>query len=143
VTIPAGATSQTFTIATVDAPPTQTATIAAAYGGSSQTAGFRIVAYPNLVAVSCSPATAAGGTTIQCTGTLGAPSSASGWRLVVASSDPASVTAPAAVSIPPSSVTFPFSLATGTVSSVTAVTVSISDADSGFSLWTVGISVTP
>jgi hypothetical protein len=142
VTIPAGGTSQTFTIATVDAPPTQTAMITATYGGSGQTATFRIVAYPNLVAVSCNPSTAAAGTTIQCSGTLGTPGSASGWRLALASSDPA-VTAPATVTLPPGSTTFQFPLATGTVSSVTAVTVKITDADSGFTLWTVGISVSP
>ena len=112
------------------------------YGGSSQTATLRAVAYPNLVAMSCNPSTAAAGTAIQCSGTLGTPGSASGWRLALASSDPA-VTAPPTVTLPQASTTFQFSLATGTVSSVTAVTVRITDADSGFTLWTVGISVSP
>ena len=142
VTIPAGATSQSFTIATVDAPPTQTATITATYGGSSQTATVTVVAYPNVIGVSCSSSTPSAGTTVQCTGTLGTPSSPSGWRLALATSDP-SVTAPATVTVPPSSLTFQFSLATRTVSSVTAVTVSITDAASGFLLWTLGISVSP
>jgi hypothetical protein len=142
VTIPAGATSQSFTIATVDSPPTTTATIAAAYGGVSQTAIVTVVAYPNLVAVSCTPTTAVAGTTVQCTGTLASPSPAGGWQLALASSDP-SVTPPATVTVAPAAVTFQFSMATGSVASVTAVTVAIVDAKSGLSLWTVGLSVSP
>jgi hypothetical protein len=34
-------------------------------------------------------------------------------------------------------------MATGSVASVTAVTVAIVDAKSGLSLWTVGLSVSP
>jgi hypothetical protein len=142
VTIPAGSTSQSFTIATVDSPPTTTATISAAYGGVSQTATVTVVAYPNLVAVSCTPTTAVAGTTVQCTGTLASPSPAGGWQLALASSD-ASVSPPATVTVAPAALTFQFSLATGSVSSVTAVTVAIVDAKSGLSLWTVGLSVSP
>jgi hypothetical protein len=142
VTIPSGATSQTFTIATIDAPPTESATIVASYGGSSQSATITIVAYPVVAAVTCSPATVSGGATIQCSGTLGAPGAASGWRLALASSD-ASVTPPPRLTTTPGSSTFQFSLTTSAVSSPTSVTVSIYDADSGFSLWTLGISVTP
>jgi hypothetical protein len=142
VTIPAGATSQTFAIATIDAPPTEPATIVASYGGSSQSSTLTVVAYPTVTAVSCSPATATGGTTIQCTGTLGAPGSSSAWRLALASSD-ASVKLPTTLTTTAGSSTFQFSLETTTVASVTAVTVNIYDAVSGFTLWTLGISLTP
>ena len=142
VTIPAGASSQTFTIATLDAPPTMTATITATYGGSSQTATVTVLAYPNVIAVSCTPTTATAGTTVQCSGTLGSAAPAGGWRLALASSD-ASVTAPAIVTAAPASQTFQFSLATGPVSSLTSVVVRISDAQSGLSLWSIGLSVSP
>jgi hypothetical protein len=142
VMIPAGSTSQAFTIGTVDTPPTTTATIAAAYGGVSQTATVTIVAYPHLVALNCAPATAVAGTTVQCTGTLASPSPAGGWQLALASSDP-SVSPPATVTVAPSASTFQFSMATAAVSAATAVTVAVVDAKSGLSLWTIGLSVTP
>jgi hypothetical protein len=142
VTIPAGAASQTFTIATLDAPPTMTATITATYGGSSQTATVTVLAYPNVIAVSCTPTTATGGTTVLCSGTLGSQAPAGGWRLALVSSD-ASVTAPAIVTVAPVSQTFQFSLATGAVSTLTSVVVRISDEQSGLSLWSIGLSVSP
>jgi hypothetical protein len=142
VTIPAGTTSQTFTITTINAPPTTTATITATYAGASQTATLIVLAYPNVVGVSCTPTNPTGGTTVQCTGTLASPSPAGGWRLSVASSDP-SVTVPASVTVPSSSLTFPFSLGTTAVSSVTIVSVEIFDVQSGLRLWGLVISVTP
>jgi hypothetical protein len=142
VIIPAGSMSQSFTIATVLSPPTTTATISATYGGVSQTANVTVVAFANLVAVSCSPTTAVGGTAIQCTGTLASPSPTGGWLLAMASSDP-SVAPPPAVAVPAGATTFQFSLATSPVSAATAVTVAIVDAKSGMSLWTLGLSVSP
>jgi hypothetical protein len=142
VVIPAGSMSQAFTIGTVDTPPTTTATIAAAYGGVSQTATVTIVAYPHLVALSCAPTTAVAGTPVQCTGTLASPSPAGGWQLALASSDP-SVSPPSTVIVAASASTFQFSMATGAVSAATAVTVAVVDAKSGLSLWTIGLSVTP
>ena len=142
VTIPAGATSQTFTIATLDAPPTRLATITATYGGSSQSATVTVVAYAKIVAVSCATTTPSAGATVACTGTLDGPSPASGWQLALAPSD-ASVTVPARVTVPASSQTFQFSLTIGSVTAVTAVVVNIADAQSGLSLWNVGLSVSP
>jgi hypothetical protein len=95
-----------------------------------------------VVAMSCTPANPTGGTTVQCTGTLSSASPAAGWRLACASSDP-SVTAPASVTVPPSSLTFQFSLATATVTSATVVSVQIFDAQSGLPLWGQIITVSP
>jgi hypothetical protein len=142
MTIPAGATTQTFTITTINAPPTTTATITATYAGTSQTATLIVVAYPNVVGVSCTPTNPTGGATMQCTGTLASPSPAGGWRLTCASSDP-SVIVPASVTVPPSSLTFQFALGTAAVSSVTFVSIQIFDAQSGLPLWGQIISVTP
>jgi hypothetical protein len=142
VMIPAGAASQTFTIATLNAPPTRLATITASYGGSSQSAAVTVVAYASVVAVSCATTTPAAGATVSCTGTLDGPGPAGGWLLALATSD-ASVSAPPRVSVPASSQTFQFSLAIGPVTAVTAVVVNITDAASGLSLWNIGLSVSP
>jgi hypothetical protein len=142
MTIPAGTTTQSFPITTINQPPTTTAAITATYAGTSQTATLIVVAYPSVVGVSCTPTNPTGGTTVQCTGTLASPSPAGGWRLAFASSDP-SVSVPASVTVPPSSLTFRFPLATTAVSSVTVVSVEIADARSGHPLWGQLISVTP
>jgi hypothetical protein len=142
VTIPAGATTQTFTIATINAPPTTTAMITATFGDTSQTAPLTIVAYPSVVGVRCSPTSPTGGASMECVGTLASPSPAAGWRLTCATSDP-SVIAPAGVTVPPSSLTFQFALATTAVSSVTAVSVQLYDAPSGLPLWGFVVSVMP
>jgi hypothetical protein len=142
VMIPAGATSQTFTIATLDAPPTRLATITATYGGSSQSATVTVLAYPTVVAVTCATTTPSAGATVSCTGTLDGPTPPGGWQLAVLASD-ASITVPSRVTVPASSQTFQFSLTIGSVAATTAVVVNISDAQSGLSLWNVGLSVSP
>jgi hypothetical protein len=141
VIVPPGATSQTFTINTTNAPPTTTAAITASYAGASQSATLTVVAYPSVVAMSCSPTTPSGGATVQCTGTLSGPSPAQGWKLLGASSDP-SVTVPA-IMVPPSSTTFQFAMTTTVVTVLTTVTVQLYDAQSGLPLWGQAISVTP
>lgn len=141
VIVTPGATSQTFTINTTNAPPTTTAAITATYAGASQSATLTVVAYPSIVVVSCSPTTPSGGATVQCTGTLSGPSPAQGWKLVGASSDP-SVTVPA-ITVPPSSTTFQFAMTTTAVTVLTTVTVQLYDAQSGLPLWGQAISVTP
>ena len=142
VMIPAGSTSQAFTIATLYGSPTTTVTITASYGGISQAATVTVLSFPNVVAISCTPAAPKGGTPVQCSGTLASPSPDAGWVLALASSD-ASVSVPPTVTVAPSALTFQFTLATGAVSSVTPVTVGVADARSGVSLWTIGLSVTP
>jgi hypothetical protein len=142
VIIPGGATSQSFTIATINAPPTTTATITASYGGASHTTTLVVVAYPNVVALTCTPASATGGTPVSCSGTLAGPSPAAGWRLNVAASDP-SVVVPAGVTVGPSSQTFQFSLGTTTVTAATTVSVQLFDAQSGLALWSQILTVTP
>ena len=141
VTIPAGATAQTFTITTINAPPTTTAMITATFGGTTQTAPLTIVAYPSVVGVKCTPANPTGGASMECVGTLASPSPA-GWRLTCATSDP-SVVAPPAVTVPPSSLTFQFTLGTTVVTSPTTVSVQLYDAQSGLPLWGFVVSVTP
>jgi hypothetical protein len=142
VTVPAGATTQTFTISTVNAPPTTTATITATYAGASRTTTLVVIAFPTVVGVSCSTITPQGGTGVQCTGTLSGPAPAGGWRLAFASSDP-SVTVPGVVTIPASGVSFQFTLATTTVTAATVVSVEVFDALSGLALWGQILTVSP
>ncbi len=142
VTIAAGATSQSFTITTIDAPPTRVATITALYGGSSQSATVTVVAYPNVIGVSCATTTPSAGATDSCTGTLDGPAPPGGWQLALLASD-ASVTVTSRVTVSASSQTFQFSLTIGSVATTTAVVVNISDAQSGLSLWNLGLSVSP
>jgi hypothetical protein len=142
VVVPAGATSQTFAIATTNAPPTAVTTISATYAGATQTATLTVIAYPVVVGMTCTPSNPSGGATVQCTGTLAGPSPASGFTLVVASSN-AAVTAPPPFAVASSAQSFQFSLQTTTVTASTPVTVQVFDSSSGFTLWTVGLSVVP
>jgi len=142
IVVPAGATSQTFTIATINAPPTTTATISATYAGASQTATLVIVSYTSVASLTCSSPTPQGGTTVQCAGTLSGPAPSTGVRLSLASSDP-SITVPSGVTVAPGSQSFQFALATTTVAAVTPVSVEIFDALSNLPLWGQIFSVTP
>ena len=142
VVVPGGATTQTFNIATINAPPTTTATITATYAGVTQAAPLVVLAYPNVVNVTCTPTTVKGGTSVPCTGTLSGPAPAGGWRIVCTTSDP-SVTSPGTFTVPASSTTFQFTLGTTAVTTATLVNVQLTDVQSGISLWGQLISVTP
>ncbi len=142
VTAPGGATTQTFTVSTINTAATTTATITAAYAGGSQIATLVVLGYPTVIGASCATITAQGGTSVQCAGTLASPAPAGGWRLTFAASDP-SVTGPAVVNVAAGSVTFPFTLVTTTVSISTVASVEIFDAQSGLALWGQVLTVTP
>jgi trimeric autotransporter adhesin len=141
VLIPGGAMLQTFTVNTVNVSPTTTATITASVGGSSQAANLTVLAYPNIVSLTCSPTTLTGGGTIQCAGTLAGPAPSGGWRLSFASSDP-SVVVPGPLTIPSGSSSFQFAMTTNAVTAATTVSVQIYDLGSGLALWGQIISVT-
>jgi hypothetical protein len=142
VVVPAGASFQTFAIATSDIAPTETAIISATYGGITRTATLTVVAYPVIVGVNCVPSSPSGGVAMLCTGTLAGPSPATGWRLTIASSD-AAVTPVSPVTVAPAAQTFQFTLQTATVSATTLVTIQIFDSASGLTLWTAGLSIAP
>lgn len=141
VVVPAGASSQTFAIATTNAPPTTTATLTATYAGATQRATLVVVAFPVVSGLSCSPGAVSGGAVVQCSGTL-AGASAAGWPLLLASSN-AAVVVPDRLTVAPGAQAFQFAMQTTTVTASTAVTVVISDASSGYALWTVALTVSP
>jgi hypothetical protein len=142
VTVPAGATTQTFPITTIDAPPTTTVTITASYGGVSQTASVTVIAFPVVSDVNCSPSVATGGTAVQCSGTLATPAPAGGWTLSLSSSDP-SATVPATVVVPAAASTFAFTASTTPVVSAVVVNLQVSDSVSGLPLFRISITVSP
>jgi len=132
VTIPAGATSQTFTIATVNVPPSATVTISATYGGSTQSLPLTVWAYPVVASLQCSPANPTGGATLQCSGML--TSSPNGWTLALAT-DNSAASVPASVTVPPGGTTFQFAVATTSVSSATTFTIQVTDAPTGLVIY--------
>jgi hypothetical protein len=142
VTVAEGTTSQTFTITTVDSPPTTTATITATFAGASQTAALTIAAYPNISSVGCSSVTPTGGSSVPCTGTLADPAPAGGWPLVL-TSDNSAAAVPASVTVPASSSTFQFTVVTTSVLAATTVTIQVVDPQSGIVLFTKVLSVNP
>jgi hypothetical protein len=143
VVIPAGATSQTFDIATTNNPPTTVATITASYAGISQSATLTVAALPSVVAMTCSPAAPSGGAVMLCTGTLSSAAPSTGWQLAIASSSSTATPASPTVTVAPGARTFQFSLQTSAVSAITPVTIQVFEAASGAILWTLGISVGP
>jgi hypothetical protein len=142
VTVPEGATTQTFPITTLDTPPTAVVTITATYGTSTDTASVTIIAHPIVTDVSCTPGTATGGTPVQCTGTLSSPAPAGGWTLALSSSDP-SAAVPSTIPVPASAATFAFTATTTPVASGTVANLQVSDAASGLVLFRISITVSP
>ncbi len=141
VTIPAGATNQTFSIATVDAPPTATATITASYAGTSNSAALTVWAFPTIVGVHCSPGNPSGGATVQCTGSI-APASATGWTLALAS-DNSAASVPQTVAVAAGASDFQFAIATTAVSAPTTATVQVFDAPTGLVVWRMLLTISP
>ena len=142
VTVPAGATSQTFPIATLNAPPTTTATITATYAGVSQAVPLTIVAYPVVTTLSCSNINPTGGTSVDCNGTLASPAPSAGWSLALISNNSAA-TVPDHVTVPPAGSTFHFTVATQTVTVATSVVIDVADAASGLVLFSDALNITP
>ena len=123
-------------------PPTTTVTITATYAGVRQTAPLTVVAYPIVVAVSCSNVSPTGGTAVDCTGTLASPAPAGGWSLaLISNSDLATV--PNRVAVPSSNETFQFTIATQAVTLATNVVIQVADAASGFVLFSDSLNLTP
>src|SRR5262249_37211231 len=133
VVVPTGATSQTFTIATTDAPPNQTVTITATYGGESQSTTLTVWAHPIVNAFSCSPAGVSGGATLQCVGTL-SNSAPGGWTLGLAT-DNSAASVPGTLTVGPGATTFQFAVTTTAVSAATTVTIQVADAPTGLVVW--------
>ena len=127
VTVPAGASSATFTVNTYRVAATMTANIKSTFGGITRSAVLTVdpaaAAAPTLSTVLLNPTSVVGGT--ASTGTVSLSAAApSGGALVTLSSSSTAATVPASVSVAAGATSATFNVATGTVTAATAATVS-------------------
>ena len=124
VTIAAGATSATFTIATSAVAASAPATISASYGGITKTATLTVLPAP-LTGVSVSPASVTGGTSAVGTATLGGPAPAGGASVLLGSNS-AAATVPASVTIAAGATSATFTVSSHAVAASTPATLTAS-----------------
>ena len=121
VTVPAAATTATFSISTNAVAKDETLTVTAALNQTQKTANLTILA-PTLASVSVAPSSVVGGVSSVCTATLIGIAPAGGMTVQLASSNPAA-TVPASVVISGGSKTAQFTITTSAVTSNTSVTI--------------------
>ncbi len=123
LTIPAGATSATFTIATVSVAASTQATISVSYGGTTKTAALTVLPNTVLTTVSVAPTSVSGGVSAQGAATLSGPAPAGG-AVVQLSSNSAFARVPASVTVPAGSTSATFTVTTSAVTTSTQATIS-------------------
>jgi hypothetical protein len=140
ITIPAGKSSATFTIATKKANVNVLVTITATYNGVTQSGQVELTHSPALAELTINPTTVKGGKTATGTVTLNAPAPKSGLVVTLKSDTPGAANVPASVTVPAKSTTATFTVTTNTVTSNTAANIS---AVGNFVRKVVTITVTP
>ena len=126
VTVAAGSTSESFTIATRAVAGATLVTISASFGGVTMTAPLTVLSFAPDVAlrsISLSPAGVIGGTTSQGTLTLDGPAGVGGALVTLSSATPGVATVPASVTIAAGSTSGTFTVSTSRVSSPTMVAI--------------------
>ncbi len=122
VTVPAGSTSQTFTLTANNVTSQATVQISALYGGTTLTQTLTI--NPWLNALSLSSSRVVGSNPVTGTITLNAPAPSGGLPVTITASDPSvTVSSGGTVTVPAGSNTQTFTLATSTVTAGTSVTI--------------------
>jgi hypothetical protein len=123
VTVPAGATSATFTVDTYKVSVPMVASIRGTFGGVTQTAVLTVnpTAAPTLSALSINPASVVGGNSATGTVTLSAAAPAGGV-VVTLSDNSAAVTVPASVTVPAGATSANFTITTTSVTASTSAT---------------------
>ena len=126
VTIPAGQTSTTFTVATFPKASDSSATITATYLAGSQAAALLVTANAPAVlsALSISPAATLAGAAATGTVTLSSAAPAGGASVALATSDPLVATVPASVLVASGQTSASFTISSGSVPSDCAVEIS-------------------
>ncbi|MGA3043005.1 MAG: DUF4082 domain-containing protein [Bryobacteraceae bacterium] len=125
VTVPAGATSATFTATASTVTANQSATITASLSGSSQTATLSLIA-PTLVStLACNPTSVNSGASTACTVTLSQAASTGGSTVALSSNNTALPVA-ASVSVPANSTSATFSATVGTIVTNQSATITAS-----------------
>lgn len=124
VTVPAGADGAAFPLTTVPVSAVVTATVTASLNGANRTATLSVQA-PTLSALTLSPPSVLGGTTVTGTLALSAPAPAGGLAVALSSGGPVA-TGPASVTVAAGATTATFPVGTTTVAAPTSVTVTAS-----------------
>lgn len=139
VKIAAGASSAPFTVTTKAAAATATFAISGTYSGATRSAALTVLgAAPASVALN--PSSVVGGSSSTGTVTLNGPAPTGGFTVALQSSNTASATVPASVSIAANSTSKTFTVTTLPGSAVTPVTIS---ATAGGATQSAILTVTP
>ena len=139
VTIPAGASSATFSVSTAAVAGPTAVTILGTYNSVTQAAALTLVAPYTLTGLSVNPSSQYGGFTVQGTVTLSGAADSSAI-VYLASSNGTLAAVPASVTVPAGATSAIFPIALQPVAATTAVSVSASMAGVG---QTTGITVLP
>jgi LmbE family N-acetylglucosaminyl deacetylase len=124
VTVAAGSTSATFSIATSPVAASSAASLSASYGGGTQSVSLTVLP-PAVSALNVSLASVTGGTAVSATVTLNAPAPAGGAQVTL-SDNSGAASVPASVTVPAGATSASFSVGTSAVASSSAVTISAS-----------------
>src|SRR5882762_3028764 len=127
VTVPAGATSATFTVTTLAVSASTSVTISASYAGVTKTASLTVTAQPpTLTSLVLSPTSVNGGSPSMGSVTLNAPAPSGGALISLSISNTVVATVPASVTIPAGATSATFTVTTLAVTSSTPITISAS-----------------
>jgi hypothetical protein len=126
VTIPAGATSATFTLTTLPVTAPTPVTISVSYAGVTHTASLTVTAPPTLTSLTLNQTNVNGGSSFTGSVTLSGPAPGGGALVSLSSANTAVATVPASVTIPAGASTATFTGTTLAVTASTPVTISVS-----------------
>jgi len=127
VTVPAGATSATFTVSTSVVTASSAVTISAAYGGATRTASLAVTPAapppPTLASLGLNPSSVTGGNSSTGTVTLSGAAPAGGATVALSSSNGAA-RVPSSVAVVAGATSATFTVSTSAVAASSAVTIS-------------------
>jgi hypothetical protein len=127
VTIPAGASTATFALATNPVAAVTKVQVTAAYGGVSKSASLTIQP-PALAELSVKPGDVKGGASAAGTVRLSGKAPVGGFTISLVSSNPAVASVPASVTVPGGAVSANFAIATSPVSASSKVNIQATNA---------------
>lgn len=128
VTVPAGATSATFSVSTSVVSASASVTISATYGGVSRSASLTVKPVPppapTPTSLTLNPTSVIGGNSSTGTVTLSGPAPTGGAQVVLSSSNTTVAHVPASVTVAAGATSATFTVSTSAVGASTAVTIS-------------------
>lgn len=126
VTVPATATTASFTATTSAISSAQTATVTASLNGSSESATLSLTVPVLVSSLQCAAATLTSNTSTSCTVTLSGAAPTGGISITISGAIPNLLTLPASVTVPAGATTASFTASAGTISSTQATTITAS-----------------